>query len=254
MNKPSIRPAALAVVVLAMAALGAPPPAAPAESAGEAEARFNAGVAHLKGGRPALALEEFRKAVKDDSRNPYFHKGLGQAYAAMNRFKEAVEAFRKALSLNPYYVDVRNDLGMALISSGKREEGKKEFLTAFNDPTNPSPELTSWNLGSAYFEEQNYVQAVEWFRTSVARRKTAPAYFGLAASLQKLGREAEALAELETGVEAFPDNASLLLGLGEAYYKAGRSGEARDRLEDAARKDPRGAGSRANELLKNFPR
>jgi len=254
MKHPSSHPAALAVILVTVAMLAGHPPAAAVESAGEAEARFNSGVAHLKGGRPALALEDFKKAVKEDSNNPYFHKGLGQAYAAMNRFKDAVAAFRKALALNPYYVDVRNDLGMALISSGKREEGKKEFLAAFNDPTNPSPELTSWNLGSAYFEERNYVQALEWFRTSLAKSKTAPAYFGLATSLQKLGRHDEALAELEAGVKEFPDNAGLLLSLGEAYYQAGRFGEARDRLEDAARKDPRGAGTRANELLKNFPR
>jgi Flp pilus assembly protein TadD len=249
MKRRPTRLAALAVMVGAALAS-----TAAAQNTGDAEARFNSGVSHLREGRPALALEEFKKAIKQDPKNPYFQKGLGQAYAAQNRFKEAIEAFHKALSLNPYYVDVRNDLGMALISVGRREDGRKEFMAAFNDATNPSPELTSFNLGSSYLEEHNYAQAAEWFRTSLNKSKNSPAYYGLAAALQKMGKQDEAIGQLEAALKDFPDNVPLLLSLGEAYYNAGRFGEARDRLEDAARKDPNGAGKRANELLKHFPR
>ena len=42
----------------------------------------------------------------------------------LGKYDDAVEAFRKALEINPYYVDVRNDLGTALLLSGKRTEGK----------------------------------------------------------------------------------------------------------------------------------
>ena len=248
------RPAGLYVLSFACAISLASPSSSRGDGPSDAEARFNTGVSHLREGRAALALEEFKKAIKQDPKNPYFHKGLGQAYAAQNRFKEAIEAFHKALALNPYYVDVRNDLGMALMSSGRREDGKKEFLAAFNDPTNPSPELTSFNLGSSYLEERDYAQAAEWFRTSLTRSKSAPAYYGLATTLQKLGKQEEAVGQLESAVKEYPDSAPLLLSLGEAYYNVGRFGEARDRLEDAARKDPAGAGRRASELLKHLPR
>jgi tetratricopeptide (TPR) repeat protein len=94
-----------------------------------------------------MAVEAFRKAVREDGKNPYFQKGLGQAYLATGKYDDAVSAFRKALELNQYYVDVRNDLGTALILSGRRNEGKNEFLAAFNDATNPTPEISSRNLG-----------------------------------------------------------------------------------------------------------
>jgi len=94
----------------------------------EGEASFSAGLVHLREGRPDLALAEFKRAVKADGKNPYFRKGLGIAYAAKRDWKNAIEAFRKALELNPYYADVRNDLGMALINSGEREAGKGELL------------------------------------------------------------------------------------------------------------------------------
>ena len=221
------------------------------------ETSFNAGLNHLREGRPALAVEEFKRAVRQDAKNPYFHKGLGQAYLATNKFDDAVAAFRKALELNPYYVDVRNDLGTALILSGRRNEGKNEFMTAFNEPTNPTPEISSRNLGQAYMDEKQYPEAVNWFRTSLNRNQTYDlAYLGLADALVASGRMDEALAALETGVKECPQSAGILLALGEAYSRVGRLGDARTRLEEARRRDPVGpAGRRAGQILqKQFPR
>src|SRR5512134_2920176 len=125
-------------LAVALAVFAAP---AVAQSPPQAETRFSTGVMHLREGRVDLALEEFKKAVKEDGKNPYFQKGLGIAYSAKREWKPAIAAFRRALELNPYYVDVRNDLAAALVGSGDREGGKKEFLTAYSDPTNPTPEV-----------------------------------------------------------------------------------------------------------------
>ena len=246
------RGAAVAAALLLSAAAWAQNPGA----SSDAEARFNAGLTHLRDGRPKLALEEFQSAIKQDPKNPYFHKGLGLAYATLKRFDDAVDAFRKALVLNPYYTDVRNDLGMALVLAGKRQEGKAEFLAAFNDPTNPTPEISARNLGQAYFEEKNYAQAANWFRSSVNRNKAYPdAYLGLADAMVALGRAEDALSTLETGASEVPDSTAIQLALGEAYYRAGRFADARARLEDARKKDPNGAAARrAAELLKHFPK
>jgi Tfp pilus assembly protein PilF len=250
---PFLHTAAVAVVV---ASFCASPARAQSSANTDAEARFNSGLTHLRDGRPKLALEEFQRAIKQDPKNPYFHKGLGLAYATLKRFGDAADAFRKALVLNPYYTDVRNDLGMALVLAGKREEGKAEFLAAFNDPTNPTPEISSRNLGQAFFEERNHAQAANWFRSSLNRNKAYPdAYLGLADALTALGRAEDAIAELETGAREVPESTAIQLALGEAYYRAGRFSDARARLEDARKKDPTGADARrAAELLKQFPK
>jgi Tfp pilus assembly protein PilF len=209
----------------------------------------------LREGRIDLALEEFKKAVKADPKNPSFQKGLGQAYAAKRKWSDAADAFRKALELNPYYVDVKNDLGMALILGGNREAGKKEFLAAFGDPTNPTPEISARNLGQVYYEEKNYAEAASWYRTSLNRNKAyGDAYIGLADALAASGRPEEALLQLEAGAKEAPEDVPLLLALGNAYLKGGRFTEARKHLEDVVRKDPTGpAGRRAVALLKEVP-
>ena len=240
--------------ILAASLLAAPAPAQ--QQNPEAEARFNAGLNHLRDGRPKLAVEEFEQAIKRDGKNPYFYKGLGLAYAALRRFDDAVGAFKKARELNPYYTDVRNDLGTALILSGKREAGKAEFLAAFNDPTNPTPEISSRNLGQAYLEEKNYAQAANWFRSSLNRNKAYPdAYLGLAETLAALGRNDEVVSLLETAKTEGAGSVPVQVALADAYYRAGRYEDARPLLEDARRKEPGSAdGQRAAELLKHFPR
>jgi len=244
------------LLAFAVAALAAVPVRADAPPKSDGEANFLAGLTHLQEDRPALAAEEFRKAIRQDPKSPYSHKGLGIAYTQMRRYPEAIATLRKALELNPYYVDVRNDLGTALIFSGKREEGKAELLAAYNDPTNPRPELTSYNLANAYLEERKYSDAANWFRTSLGRNKqNVMAYLGLADSLLALGQPDEAVAPLEAGLKELPNHVGLLTLLGDAYYRAGRFAEARPRLEEAARRDPVGAsGKRATELLKHLPR
>lgn len=258
--------AALAALLASGLAGGDQKPTAPPV---DGEARFNNGLEHLRAGRLDMALDEFKEAVKLDPKNPYFYKGLGVAHAQVadrcapkdqacrqKNLEEAVLAARAAIDLNPYYADARNDLGTFLVRSGKREEGKKEFLTAFNDPTNPSPEFAASNMGQALLEEKNYPQAVSWFQTSIGKNKTQPAaYLGLFDALVVMGKLDEAIVQLEAGARALPENWDIALSLADGYYKAGRFGEARTRLELVAGKDPSGAaGRRAAEQLKKFPK
>jgi tetratricopeptide (TPR) repeat protein len=235
-------------------ALAAPVPVE-SQGASGGESHFNSGVIHLREGRVDLAVEAFERAVDADSKNPYFRKGLGQAYAGRGDYEEAIKQFREALDLNPYYVDVRNDLGSALILSGKREEGKKEFLTAYADATNPTPEVSARNLGQAYLDEKNYAEAISWFRTAISRAPTYPdPYLGLAGALAATDRLEEAVILLESGVEAVPDSPVLLLAVGRAYFQVGRFAEARSSLEGALKQDPSGpAGEAAAQLLQDLP-
>jgi Tfp pilus assembly protein PilF len=244
------------VAMIVFSSLAHPLAARAQKTSGDAEARFSAGLVHLREGRSELALEEIKKAVSQDDKNPYFYKGLGQAYAQQRRFKEAVEAFRRSLQLNPYFVDVRNDLGMALILSGKREEGRKEFLAAFSDPTNPTPEISSRNLGQTYLEDKNYAEAIQWFRSSIARNRIyADPYFGVADALAATGHVEEAVTQFEAGVREAPEDPAMHTGLGEVLLKAGRFTEARAELEAAIKKDPGGAwGRRAAAVLKTAPK
>jgi tetratricopeptide (TPR) repeat protein len=222
----------------------------------DAESHFNAGLMHLRENRFDMAVDQFKQAVKADPKNAYALKGLGISYMRQSDYNRAIDAFRKALEVNPYYVDVRNDLGTALILAGKRAEGKAEFVTALNEATNPTPEVSARNLGQAYYEEQNYAESANWYLSSITRNKQyVDAYLGLADALVAQGRVEDALRHLEMGVKESAGNACIVAVLGEVNFRAGRFSDARARYEEAARKDPLGScGRRAVESMKSLPR
>ena len=77
---------------------------------------FNAlGVSFTRFGMLEEAVNEFKKAVKQD---PFFATGyynLGVAYGKLRQYDKAVEAFKKTLELNPLnYHPLRNDRRIAV--------------------------------------------------------------------------------------------------------------------------------------------
>lgn len=220
------------------------------------ETRFDQGLQHLRDGRVDQAIEAFKSATKGDAKNAYFQKGLGQAYLAKRDWSKAVEAFRRALEINPYYADVHNDLGTALMLGGKLEEARQELLAAYNDPTFATPEVAARNLAQSYLEQKSYGEAYNWFRTTVERNKSYPdGHLGLADALAGQQRFDEAVAQLEAAKKELPDSLPIVSALGDACFKVGRFNEARGYFEELARKDPAGPfGRRALERLRDFPR
>ena len=225
------------------------------EAAGATPRRDSAaGLTHLREGRAELALEEIKKAVSQDDKNPYFYKGLGQPTPS-SEVQGGDRGLPEGAAAQPLLRRRAQRPRHGPILSGKREEGRKEFLTAFSDPTNPTPEISSRNLGQTYLEDKNYPEAIHWFRSAIARNKIyADPYFGVADALLATGQLDEAIAQLEAGVREAPNDPAMLTGLGEVLLKAGRFTEARAQLEAAIKKDPGGAwGRRAGRRAEDRP-
>jgi tetratricopeptide (TPR) repeat protein len=224
----------------------------------DAEMRFGAGVRLLRDGFPDRALIELEAALKKDPGNAFYLKGISVAYSQLadrckpndtgcrtGNLKKAIENAQKALVANPDYVDARNDLGIALLRLGKRTDGKAELAKAFADPQCPTPEVTAWNLGTAFFEEKEYNEAMTWFQAALNKNKSlAAGYVSIADILLILGQTDAAVVQLETGMKETGDNASVQLSLGDAYLKAGRFQDARAAYEGVIKKDPAGAAGR----------
>ena len=85
---------------------------------------------------------------------------LCNAFKYQNKFKEAIEAYEKAISLKPDYADTYNNMGVALKDKGSF----KEAIKAYNKALTIKPDyaeahcnkgITLQKLGE--FEETNYL-------------------------------------------------------------------------------------------------
>ena len=144
-------------------------------------------------------------------------------------------------------------------SPASAQEGKAEFLAAFNDPTNPTPEISvaQPRPGLLRGEElrggrQLVPHAASSRNKALPRRLPGP---GRRAASPWASADGGDRARWRRASRRCPDHLALLLALGEAYYRAGRFTDARAAARGGAHaRIPRGAaGRRAGELLKHFP-
>ena len=146
-------------------------------SPGHVESRINAAISHLALGQPDKALPFAEAAVKIEPGKAEGYLHQGQALAGLKRFEEAMRALSKGLELAPAEV-VKGQLHMQ-IGTLHYMEGKDEAA------------LVSFRAVLAAYPE--FAEA----------RKNA----GIA--LGNLGRNQEAIAELEKYLAARPDDAAV---------------------------------------------
>ncbi|HWQ34637.1 MAG TPA: tetratricopeptide repeat protein [Blastocatellia bacterium] len=139
------------------------------------------------------------------------------------RLDEAVSEYRAVISLKPDYAEAHANLGVVLARLGKYEEAVSAYETA----RRLAPQLTPilLNLGIAHYRAGQFARAAEVFPQYLERDPNsiqARQLYGL--SLAALGRDEEAIRQLEPTLESAPPDAAVLYTLGLSYLRAGRPG------------------------------
>lgn len=141
-----------------------------------------------------IALELARKAVAIDPGDAGCRWVLGNLLAYERSFAEADAEFARSIELDPNEADAWATLSDITVLAGGIEEGLRHIAKAFR--LNPFP--PAWyhlTLGQAQYAAGDYQAAVETLRREETYRTSSRRF--LAASLARLGRLAEARAEVE---------------------------------------------------------
>ncbi|OJX08746.1 MAG: hypothetical protein BGO72_16060 [Burkholderiales bacterium 70-64] len=98
---------------------------------GTAAGQYAVGRMDMAAGRIGAAIERFRRALQLDPGFVDAHNGLGVAYGQQGRFEEAIAAFRSALASGPAHAHVLNNLGYAQLKAGHLDEAWESLTRAF---------------------------------------------------------------------------------------------------------------------------
>jgi len=189
------------------------------------------GLALMKLGKRADALEHYNEAIRLKPDFAPAHFNLANALAGEGRFQETVEQYQESLQWDPDSEDAHNNLAYLLIRQGKLPQAQEEFRAALR--LKPGMWQAEYGLGHVLSRQGNAKQAAEHYRQALrARPDFSEALTSLAWSLAtdpdpqlRNGAEAVVLAERACRLTSY-NQAGALQALAAAYAETGRFTEA----------------------------
>lgn len=154
----------------------------------------------------------------------------GEALEAQGRWDQAITEYREVLKRNPDLPDIHDRIGRLLLVGPKTEENKQAARNEFEQElrVNPANSGSEYILGELARQDQQFPVAIEHFQKATRLDpQFADAFIGLGRSLLEAGRNADALAPLQTAEKLRPDIPAIHLYLGTAYSRTGNKEEAK---------------------------
>jgi len=165
-----------------------------------------------------LSLFKHMVNVTPDAVSP--NKYLGIAFAEIGDTEQAVEYFKKVLTLDYNDADARANLGKICADQGRYDEAMDYYNEALRLEPNESE---TYNHIAVIFTRQGRIdEAIAVYRQGLEHNTIYPSvlHTGLGTLLFQQGRIDEAMNELETAVKLKPD-ATALNNLGVAFASIG---------------------------------
>lgn len=147
-------------------------------------------------GRHREALEAWKRAVGLNPANPVYRVRLGEALERVGQAEEAVAAMRAAVAIDPEEPNYHVALAALLLRLGRAEQSRRAVEEAFRrDPDHPWA-LTV--LSALERDAKNYEAAAGAAKRAIVRQpESLRAHLDLVEALRGEGRIEEALAALE---------------------------------------------------------
>ncbi|GAC1480100.1 MAG: hypothetical protein NVS1B4_25110 [Gemmatimonadaceae bacterium] len=189
--------------------------------------------------RPAndAVLAACRGAIRASPRLAAAHRAHGDAWASLERHKEALREYENALRLEPDSADAHLRVAQELDRLGRDGDALREYREFVRRrPQEPrAHEIVGWLLVELKQTEEALVAFREAERLDPAR---GAAHHGAAVALATLGRHEEAVREFRAALKATPEDASLWGALAVSSAGLGRTVDAVSEWEHALQLDP----------------
>jgi len=203
------------------------------------------GSALQKEGRIADAIEHYREAVRI---SPYYTKAyynLGTALVIQGNNIEAMSNYEKAVQIDPDFAEAHVNLGIALAQENEYEKAIRHFSEALRIDPEDADALN--NLGFALTQQGNHRQAVTRYSEAVARNpESATAHYNLGVALAGQGNHNEAISHYSEALRLDPEFAEAHNKLGNALFRLNKLDDAIEHYNEAIKIDPQYSGALNN--------
>lgn len=188
--------------------------------------QFQVGAAAARAlqGRLSDAETMLQRLATRFPKTPIVWFNLGNVLRDLQQPDGAIDAYRKALELDPAFVDALNNLGSVLHSKLRFAEAEAAYRRCI--ALEPDHMLARYNLASAVMDLGRFAEAEVVCREIVARAPdAAEGYTILGAAIGHQGRLLETLGLHKKALELAPDDAKVVEAYAAALMETGRAAE-----------------------------
>ena len=203
--------------------------------------RLRAGTEEVRQNNFSAAMADLASAVRLDSESAEAWYQLGLLYGQIADFKNAEDAFRRAIKLQPDFAQAHYSLGLTLTANPKNKldwpgaiaefraalKGKADYPEALN--LLGAGLTATGEIDAAIPELQHAIQLKPAF---------AAAHFNLAIALEKNDKLEDAAKEYKLAVSSKGEYPEATSALGKLLLRMGKAGEAEAELDRALRLNP----------------
>ena len=151
--------------------------------------------------QPDLASEQFEKVAQQPAGRSYALSRLGQIYEAAGDYDKARASYEKALAADRDNVLAKNNLAWLYAEHGGNLDVALRLAEEAKEKAPDDPTITD-TLGWIYVKKGSYEAAVANLKISVAKNPRDPGgLYHLGTAYYKLGRTADAKKELEAALK-----------------------------------------------------
>jgi tetratricopeptide (TPR) repeat protein len=174
--------------------------------------------------------------------------GLARALHGTGDLRGAIEAWQKAISIDPGDWKAFNDMGSAWMEMRDWDRAEEAFTRA--DALAAGQSIVQVNRATLDQRRGRADEAIHAFAACAMQHpEYAAAHAGLGFALRDVGRFEEAVRALRRSTELAPENPIYACGLGRTYLEAGSANEALSEATRYLQRRPGYSGARALESL-----
>jgi tetratricopeptide (TPR) repeat protein len=190
------------------------------------------------------ASEQYRIALSINPRVEKAHYGLGYIFLKQSKWNEALAEMEQAMRDDPKNGEIHSDYGYVLERLGRKEEARTEFEKA--TVLSPKSGKTRYKYGMFLLSQGNLDQAIAEFKAALQHNLSQPEahyYFGRALYLK--GDLEGARAQYEETARLDP-KAPVHNSLGVVYMRLGQMSQAIAEFKEALKQRPDDADAAEN--------
>jgi protein O-mannosyl-transferase len=151
--------------------------------------------------------------------------------------RKALQEFKTAVAIYPYYPECYEQLGLAYFRLGDNEESLKNYEEGLK--LNPGNATSYANQGIIYFNRGQYQKAMDLYKKAIALDPNYDdAYFNLGSVYGILGQYELAIQNFKKCIEFKPENAQAWYYIGITYKSLKNMTEAQKYLDKAYQLNP----------------